>query len=234
MLISFEGIDGCGKTTQAQLLHERLLRLGLASKFVHYPDYDGEVGQHLIAPFLRGEFGTVESVNPWLVGVIFSVDRITSASVLKDALAKGGYVVTDRYVLSNVAFQGAKVADPKERESLQTWIRSFESSQGVPSPDRTFLLDLPARSAHQRANTSDGRAYLAGATDIHEQDPDLQLRVSDEYRKLAAADGRTIRTISCVDSRSRRKAPYEVFDEVWASLVDDGLIDDRHLRCGSP
>lgn len=229
MLVSFEGIDGCGKSTQAHLLHDRLVSRGYASKFVHYPDYDGEVGTHLVAPFLRGEFGSVETVNPWLVGLIFSVDRITSAATLKTAMGDGLFVVTDRYLLSNIAFQGAKVTDPVERRQLQDWIKSFEISQGVPEPDQTFLLDLPARHAHVRDgdDVGDARTYLAGVADIHEEDLELQDRVAREYRDLSRRQGDRIKVLACLDSNQHRKTPEQLSDEVWDYLVADGLVARR-------
>ena len=67
MFIVLEGLDGAGKSTQIRMLKELFARRGVACRYLHFPRFDAPVFGDLIARFLRGELGTVEAVDPYLV-----------------------------------------------------------------------------------------------------------------------------------------------------------------------
>ena len=80
MLIVLEGLDGAGKSTQVELVRRMFAQEGVESHFLHFPRFDAPVYGELIARFLRGEFGGVGQVDPYLVALLFAGDRIDRAT----------------------------------------------------------------------------------------------------------------------------------------------------------
>lgn len=89
MFIVLEGLDGAGKSTQIRLLRRLLAERGVESEYVHFPRFDAPVYGELIARFLRGEFGGVGQVDPYLVALLFAGDRADFAPQIRQWLAGG-------------------------------------------------------------------------------------------------------------------------------------------------
>lgn len=124
-----EGLDGAGTTTQAGLLAEALSARDLDVCLTAEPT-DGPLGRVLRA-HVRGEI----TLDPATAALTFTADRSDHlARTIRPALARGEWVVCDRYLLSTLAYQGADGVD-------RTWI--LESSRGFDRPDLTVFLDVP-------------------------------------------------------------------------------------------
>ena len=89
MFIVLEGLDGAGKSPQVRMLRQLLSERGVKSEFVHFPRFDAPVYGELIARFLRGEFGGVNEVDPYLVALLFAGDRAAAASQIRAWIAAG-------------------------------------------------------------------------------------------------------------------------------------------------
>lgn len=203
MLIVIEGLDGSGKSTQVRMLKEHLSRDGRPLHYIHFPRFDAPVYGDLLARFLRGEFGSLESVHPQLVALLFAEDRRIAAPQLREWLAAGNTVLLDRYVYSNIAFQCAKLQDPSARDSLRDWILRTEYGDfGIPRPDINIFLDVPVSFVSEKLSANRrgcDREYLAGASDIHESDMSFQMRVREMYLSQTRRDPGFIR-VDCSDS----------------------------------
>ncbi len=223
MLVVLEGLDGAGKSTQVKKLRNYLESLFGTIEYIHFPRYDAPVYGDLISRFLRGDFGNNETVHPQLVALLFAEDRHGAAPSMKEELAKGGCVLLDRYVYSNIAYQCAKLKSQEEAEELREWIFNTEYGDfGLPVPDLNIFLDVPIGFVESKLKSQrggDDRAYLEGAQDIHEADIEFQKRVRDMYRAQCSIDPKFIR-IDCSDDYGEMLPPGAIFAKI-KEIIDN-------------
>ena len=173
MFISFEGIDGVGKSTQADLLEAHLV--GLSREVVRTLEPGGsELGRDIRKLLLHSGH-----VDARAEALLYAADRAHHvATVIRPALAEGKVVITDRYLDSSVAYQGAgRILGATEVRDLSMW-----AIQGL-LPVLTVLLDLDAAGAVAR------RAKTGSAPDRLEREKlEFFESVRASYLELAAAE----------------------------------------------
>jgi dTMP kinase len=162
-LLALEGIDGSGKTTQAELLAAALQRRGFKVMLTREPT-SGPAGQRL----RRYLSGPTRHLSPAEELALFVSDRREHvARVIRPALAAGQVVITDRYYYSSVAYQGALGLDPARILA--------ENEAFAPRPHLVFVLTLPpalavarlSGSPHRRRQVSEGQDYLEQVATIY-------------------------------------------------------------------
>ncbi len=222
MFIVLEGLDGAGKSTQIRMLRQLFADRGVESEYVHFPRFDSPVYGQLIARFLRGEFGGVQEVDPYLVALIFAGDRADAAPQIRQWLAEGKAVVLDRYVYSNVGFQCAKLPAGEERDRLADWIVNLEfGHNALPRPDLSLFLDVPFAFTERKLSElreGDDRDYLQGGQDIHEASLQLQQDVRSVYLASAAKDP-SLRVVDCSDASGAMESPEGIFAKIREELI---------------
>ena len=222
MFIVLEGLDGAGKSTQIRMLRRFFADRGVESEYVHFPRFDSPVYGELIARFLRGEFGGVGEVDPYLVALLFAGDRADAAPRIREWLAQGKAVILDRYVYSNVGFQCAKLPAGEERNRLADWILYLEfCHNGLPRPDVSLFLDVPFTFTERKLSElreGDDREYLQGGQDIHEASLDLQQRVRGVYLDAAREDA-AFRVVDCCAPDGSMETPERIFSKIEAALA---------------
>ena len=222
MFIVLEGLDGAGKSTQIRMLRQLFTDRGVESEYVHFPRFDSPVYGQLIARFLRGEFGGVQEVDPYLVALIFAGDRADAAPQIRQWLAEGKAVVLDRYVYSNVGFQCAKLPAGEGRDRLADWIVNLEfGHNALPRPDLSLFLDVPFAFTERKLSEvreGDDRDYLQGGQDIHEASLQLQQDVRSVYLASAAKDP-SLRVVDCSDASGAMESPEGIFAKIRAELT---------------
>lgn len=171
LLIAFEGGDGAGKSTQSRLLGQWLQEQGYAVLHTREPG-GTTLGRTLRELVLHGEDG---SVAPRAEALIFAADRAQHvATVVRPALERGELVLTDRYLDSSVAYQGAaRELGHEEVRDLSLW-----AVEGL-VPDLTVLLDVSPEQGRERRGAVHDRLERE-ADDFHD-------RVRQGFRTLAAA-----------------------------------------------
>ncbi|WP_245961770.1 dTMP kinase [Quadrisphaera granulorum] len=170
--VSFEGGDGSGKSTQARLLADWLRELGHEVVLTREPGAT-ELGASIRHLLLHGGH-----VSPRAEALLYAADRAHHvAEVVRPALARGAVVITDRYLDSSVAYQGAgRDLEGDEVASLSLW-----GTEDL-LPDATVLLDLPPAAA---------RARLGRALDRLEREPEeFHAAVRERFRQLARRNRR--------------------------------------------
>lgn len=218
MLIVLEGLDGAGKSTQLKMVTSYLESQGKKIKYLHFPRYDAPIYGELISKFLRGDFGSIESVHPQLVALLFAEDRRDAAIQIREWLDDGFCVVLDRYVYSNIAFQCSKLKSKEESEYLRNWIFETEYVKyRIPKPDLNIFLDVPIAFVDAKLKQSregdDNRDYLEGKSDIHEADINFQIGVREMYLKQCSLDKDFIR-IDCSSSDGAMLPAEQIFSQI--------------------
>jgi dTMP kinase len=216
-----EGIDGSGKSTQVKMLIQYLENRKISYQYLHFPRTESPVFGEMIARFLRGDFGPLHAVDPYLVALLYAGDRHDGAPMIRQWINDDKVVLLDRYVYSNIAFQCAKVENPEKRKLLRDWIMHLEFEYyGIPRPDLNLFLDVPFDfTVKNLTKNRDGkdREYLLGNRDIHEDSLDFQKRVREMYL-WQVEENPDFRLIDCTAKTGGIKATAMIFEEIVNSL----------------
>lgn len=179
-LIVIEGLDGSGKSTQLELLPKNLLKNGIESKTVSFPDYESN-SSALVKMYLNGEFGSrPDDVNAYAASLFYAVDRYASyKSNWGEYYNQNGVIVSGRYTTSNAVHQTSKI-DESDWKDFLDWLYDLEYNKvGIPKPDKVIFLDMPIEVSQKllsgRYNGDEAKK------DIHESDTDYL----DKCRKAA-------------------------------------------------
>lgn len=178
-LIEFEGIDGSGKTTYIKKLNDYLISKNKKVKIYDFPQYNTYIGE-LIAKYLRGEYGDIESIPQEILNILFASDRVSIQNELKNYLDEGYYVLLNRYTYSNI-FQMAKMKENKINilEDLEF------NTLNIIKPDDVVYLTLSIEEVKNRLEKRKNKEYQNNKEDIHENNLQLLKDVDDLYKDIA-------------------------------------------------
>ena len=198
MFISFEGIDGVGKSTQIRLAEDYLRAKGKDVLCTLEPG-GTELGQEIRNLLLHRK----GDVAPRAEALLYAADRAHHvATKVRPALESGQVVITDRFLDSSVAYQGAgRKLSAEEVRNISLW-----AVDGL-LPDLTVLVDLdPATAAERRKGTGEAPDRL------ELEKIDFFQAVRDEFLKLAAAEPNRFLIVDAT------KTPTEIFEHVAKKL----------------
>jgi len=219
--IVIEGLDGSGKSTQLKLLKNYLNTHHITYNYLHFPRTEDGIFGDLVARFLRGDLGKIAEVNPYLVGLIYAGDRNDAKTMINEWIDCNKLVIIDRYVYSNMAFQGAKLETIAEKENLRKWLIDLEFNHyGIPKPNVSFFLDVPfsfTTNSLTNQREGDDRGYLKGKQDIHEADLSFQEKVRQEYLSLIKTD-KDFKLIECYNTHGEMLPPTHIFEKLLSEL----------------
>ena len=220
LFISFEGVDGAGKTTQVQQAHNYLQGRGLRSLVTREPGGTPvgltirELVLHGLAAFpsvaVTGGTDVVDASDdlaPRTEALLYAADRAEHvAQVVRPALERGDIVLCDRYLDSSVAYQaGGRDLSEDVIRRLSLW-----ASQGL-MPKRTYLLDADPSQSESRLDHEPDRLESAG--------DDFQQHVRQAFLQLAQNEPDRFLVIDATQS----------IDQVWQIIQDDldKLVEGR-------
>lgn len=212
-VIILEGTDASGKSTQFQLLCDRLHAEGREFKTVAFPRYE-EQSSALIRMYLGGEFGkTPGDVNAYAASTFFAVDRYASYKAdWKEYYEAGGTLLFDRYTTSNAIHQGAKLKSSR-REEFFRWLFDFEYHLlGLPAPDQVLFLDMAPEYAAQLLASRTGKEI-----DIHEMDAVYRNECYKTAKQAAMLFG--WQCICCVQD-GHIKSIEDIHEDIYKRIED--------------
>lgn len=152
-IITLEGLDGAGKHTQRLAVTHELMKAGLDVSSCSFPRYDSSTSSEHVKAFLNGKYGDPTAVNPYLAAFLFAQERLQNKEYLLHKVESCDILIIDRYVPSNIAYQGAKFfsAKPtqKELDAYQEFCREMHRLEyvenGLPEPDHVVYLRWPLK-----------------------------------------------------------------------------------------
>ena len=211
-LIVIEGaIDGIGKTTQFNLLKERLKKENINLINRHFPSYGKEQGR-LVELYLSGQLGDKKAISPYEINSYYAIDRaITWRNELNQIYEKGGIVLLDRYTTSSLIYQSAFITDPIEKKKFIDYVSDFEYNKLLlPQPTKVIYLhgdfDLITDLRNKR-QTNEGIL-----NDIHENDLEYLKKVYES--SLFVANYLNWDKIECTKNNELRTSE-DIHEEVY-------------------
>ncbi|KKO19104.1 MAG: hypothetical protein DCC43_11915 [Candidatus Brocadia sp.] len=214
-LIVLTGIDGSGKTVQTKLLHKRLQEEGYPANITDFPQYGKTFFADMVTKYLKGEFGSADSVSPYLAALLYAGDRWECKDQIRGWLREGRIIVSNRYVCDNMAHQGGKMRGAAEKGEFFRWLDTLEYQIfGVPRSNLNILLYVPAEIACRLVEKKEQRAYLAGAKkDVHEEDINHLRCAQQTFLEIAQGKKDWI-TVDCTENG--QLLPEQIIaDKVW-------------------
>ena len=206
LFISFEGIEGCGKSTQVERLAKRLAKEGREVVTLREPG--GTTIGEAIRDVVKHPPGN-KPISPDTELLLMNASRAQLVQqAIRPALASGAVVLCDRFYDSSLAYQG--YGRGLDLAKVQ---HAIDLAVGETKPDITLLLDIPLEvSAERVAN----RQFKTGESiDQFDRSGDTFFkRVLDGFHALAKGDPQRLRTINADQS------PDSVSDEIWNTLKD--------------
>lgn len=214
-LFVLEGSDGTGKSTQIQLLTQRLQQQGYDVVLFSFPRYS-EQSSHFIKSYLAGQYGDSDVVGPYAASLFYALDRYEAMPSITAALAAGKIVLIDRYTASNLAHQGSKLQNAADRRGFYLWLDSLEHQiLQLPRPTHSFVLYAPPAMTQQllekRHQEDDSQP------DIHEADLPHLAAASAAYDELCALFPQDFERIDCVRN-GQLLSKTEISDLLWNRL----------------
>jgi dTMP kinase len=198
MFITFEGLDGSGKSTQTELLAEAIRGTGRDVVTTREP------GGTPLGERVRGLLLAGDGISPWAEAALFAAARAELVElVIGPALERGAVVISDRYLDSSLAYQGGARGLGVE-QVLQLNLPAI----GGRLPDRTCLREIDPDESARRVGENGDR--------IEREDEQFRQQVADAYRLLAETFPQRIEAVD--GSRPAAEIAKEIFGRVRESL----------------
>jgi dTMP kinase len=194
--ITFEGIDGSGKSTQLRLLNNFLRTAGCNVLLTREPG-----GTKLGLRLREALLDATEEVDPLTELLVFAADRAQHVRrILVPSLEKGEVVISDRYADATVAYQGAGRGFSPELIS-----QIVQLATGGLKPDLTLLFDVSIKDATARTTRrSSGKSTAKGERDrLDIEDAEFHARVRDAYLRIAKAEPERVKVIDTTGAVER-------------------------------
>lgn len=214
--IAIEGGDGSGKATQTELyrayaadvLKQPVLKIS-------FPRY-GEDSAYYVEQYLNGAYGASNEVSAELGSLPYAIDRFAASPEIRDFLKKpGSLVISDRYIASNLAHQGVKIADAGERKKFyERTMKTEYEVLGIPRASKNIVLLMPSHHMQANVDKKSARSYTTMKRDIHEADADHLEKAKANYEELCTLYPDEFIAIQCVNEAGDMRTIEDIQDEI--------------------
>ena len=213
-LFVIEGLDGCGKSTQLEMLKSKT---GDNTRFISFPNYDSASGE-IIKDYLSGRFAEENGkAGAYTASSFYAVDRYISYKTdwEKDYQA-GKTIIAARYTSSNAIYQMTKL-DRAQWDEYLSWLEDYEYEKfGIPRPDKVVFLDMPIEVSQKLLSSRYGGNEEK--KDIHEKNVDFLKACREAALYTAKQKGWFI--LPCSDGENPF-TPERINEQLSAMILDN-------------
>ena len=213
-LFVIEGLDGCGKSTQLEMLKSKTDN---NTRFISFPNYDSASGQ-IIKDYLSGKFVEENGkAGAYTASSFYAVDRYISYKTdwEKDYQA-GKTIIAARYTSSNAIYQMTKL-DKSQWDEYLSWLEDYEYEKfGIPRPDKVVFLDMPIEVSQKLLSSRYGGNE--DKKDIHERNVDFLKACREAALYTAERKGWFI--LPCSDGENPF-IPESINEQLSAMILDN-------------
>ena len=213
-LFVIEGLDGCGKSTQLEMLKSKT---GDNTRFISFPNYDSASGE-IIKDYLSGRFAEENGkAGAYTASSFYAVDRYISYKTdwEKDYQA-GKTIIAARYTSSNAIYQMTKL-DRAQWDEYLSWLEDYEYDKfGIPRPDKVVFLDMPIEVSQKLLSSRYGGNEEK--KDIHEKNVDFLKACREAALYTAKKKGWFI--LPCSDGENPF-TPERINEQLSAMILDN-------------
>lgn len=218
-LIVIEGTDCSGKETQSNLLIEKLKKENIRIEKFSFPNYNSPTGKIIGGPYLGKSYiceGWFEegapNVDPKVSALYYAADRLYNIDKIKFLLENGVNVILDRYVFSNMAHQGGKIENEKERNEMYEWLENLEFNLlNLPKPDIGLFLHMPFECSLELKKNREEEL------DQNEKDKNHLINAENAYKEVAKKYD--FYTIECNEG-SKIKTIEEINEDLYNYVIN--------------
>lgn len=213
-LFVIEGLDGCGKSTQLEMLKSKT---DDNTRFISFPNYDSASGE-IIKDYLSGRFAEENGkAGAYTASSFYAVDRYISYKTdwEKDYQA-GKTIIAARYTSSNAIYQMTKL-DRAQWDEYLSWLEDYEYDKfGIPRPDKVVFLDMPIEVSQKLLSSRYGGNEEK--KDIHERNVDFLKACREAALYTAKQKGWFI--LPCSDGENPF-TPERINQQLSAMILDN-------------
>lgn len=185
--IVIDGTDGSGKTTQLNLLKNKLEAEGHLVEVADFPQYNTK-SAGLVEEYLSGKYGTADEVTAYQASILYAVDRFDASFKIRQWLKEGKIVLANRYLSANLGHQGCKINNPLERKIFFNWVHDLEYKIfNIPKPDLSIILHVESAISQSLAQKRKREDWVGKTTDIHEENLDHLKKAEQVYLEIAGS-----------------------------------------------
>jgi len=184
--IVIDGTDGSGKTTQLNILKEKLEAEGYMVAVADFPQYNTK-SAGMVEEYLSGKYGQADEVDPYKASIFYAVDRFDASSRIKGWLEEGKVVLSNRYTSASLGHQGGKIDNPLERKIFFNWLYDLEYKIfEIPKPDLTIVLQVEPEISFTLAKERGREDWNGKTKDIHEDNFDHLKKAEQTYLEISS------------------------------------------------
>ncbi len=218
--LAIEGGDGSGKGTQTKILTTYLQSIGKNVHTVAFPRH-GEFSSYYADQYLNGVYGGVNDVHADLASLPYAFDRFAASKEIRDVIEDpNGFVIADRYVASNLAHQGTKFSNEKERIAYyERMMKTEYEVLGIPVPDINIILLVPSEVSQKNIDKKEDRSYTTLKRDIHEADANHLDKAKANYEELARLYPDKFKAIDCMGKDGEMRSIEDIQQDIQKLLL---------------